>query len=104
MLYLETEVRGEASALVIAPDKVYVVGMGNLQRQEVQQHFARKLSAVNIIPQEEIAGETEASQGHKHKTHTGNTAIATARGVRISARHHNRMLQDAASVKSYLGT
>lgn len=47
--------RGEASALVVSADEVNVHRVLHLKRQKVQQHLARKLSAIDIISQEEIA-------------------------------------------------
>lgn len=53
--HLEAEVRGEASALVVSSDEVYLHRVCNLERQKVQQHLARKLSTVHVVTQEQIA-------------------------------------------------
>lgn len=47
--------RGEASALVVSADEVNVHRVLYLKRQKIQQHLARKLSAIDIVSQEEIA-------------------------------------------------
>lgn len=56
-LYLEPEVRRQASALVVASNKMYLVRVRHFEGQEVQQHLARKLSAVNVVSQEEVTAD-----------------------------------------------
>jgi len=53
--HLESEVRGEASALVVPPDEVDVIGVCYLEREKVQQYLARELATIHVVPQEEVA-------------------------------------------------
>lgn len=53
---------------MVATDKVHAVRVGHLEGEEVQQYFARKLPAVYIVPQEEVADETMTRQDHDKTT------------------------------------
>lgn len=56
LAHLESEVRREASALMIAPNQVHIVRIGHLEGQEIKQHLAAELSTIHVISQKEVAG------------------------------------------------